>query len=288
MAPQGLAVTLNGRQTRLKWHRLRRARSEGEFSSAVMAAGLHSGASMELDLTIRADGGFVVLHDDTLDRETTATGPVNAHDKASLAGVHYRQTGLPLILSEDLSALLTTAHPAALLQFDMKDTLDAITDRGLDHLAYHFGQSSAPIIFSGGCPHLIAALAQRLPHLPRGIDPTDRLVEAWQTSGLTSLEPLLLPELRSTAAPDTCYLNWELVLRAQSQGLDLIALCHAEGVKVDAWTYTLADPAQGFSDREWDEFSTLVSLGADQITTDEALATEAAWTARQSGETNHD
>ena len=282
MATDGLAITLNGRQTRLKWHRLRRARSEGEFSSHVMAQGLQAGASMELDLTVRADGGFVVLHDDTLDRETTASGPVKCRDKASLAGAHYRHSGLPVILSEDLAALLTTAHPSALLQFDMKDDLDAISDRGLDHLADHFGQTSAPVIFSGGCPRLIAALAQRLPHLPRGIDPTDRLVDAWQTRGLNSLEGVLLPELRGLAAPDTCYLHWGLVLRAQAQGLDLIALCHAERVKVDAWTYTLANPASGFSDREWHEFHTLAALGADQITTDEAVATEAAWTARMS------
>ena len=76
------------------------------------------------------------------------------------------------------------------------------------------------------------------------------------------------------------------MLTTQALGLDLVALCHAEGVKVDAWTYNLADPA-GFSDAEWSEFSTLMAIGPDQITTDEAMATEAAWTARQLAETDH-
>lgn len=90
---------------------------------------------------------------------------------------------------------------------------------------------------------------------------------------------MLTAELRGATAPDTCYLSWELVLEAQARGLDLVALCHAEGVKVDAWTFTIADPA-GFSDAEWGQFSALMALGPDQITTDEAIATEAAWIAR--------
>ena len=49
---------------------------------------------------------------------------------------------------------------------------------------------------------------------------------------------------------------------------------------MDAWTFTLADPSGGFSDREWQDFAALMALRPDQITTDEALATEAAWQRR--------
>ena len=286
MVGNGLAISLSGREARLKWHRLRRSRAEPEFSVEVMRDGFLRGASMELDLRLRADGGFVVLHDAMLDRETTGAGPVIAEMAHDLAGVCYRQSGTPLILSEHLAALMPSAHPTALLQFDMKDDLEAIGARGVDHLADHFGQADAPIIFSGACVALIRALAEKLPHLRRGIDPTDRLQEVLRHQTVAAVAALLTTELRSATEPDTCYLSWELVLATQALGLDLVALCHAEGVKVDAWTYNLADPA-GFSDAEWSEFSTLMAIGPDQITTDEAMATEAAWTARQLAETDH-
>lgn len=286
MVGNGLAVSRSGRETRLKWHRLRRSRAEPEFSVEVMRDGFLRGASMELDLRLRADGGFVVLHDATLDRETTGVGAALDQTAQDLAVVRYRQSGTALTLSEHLAELMPSAHPNALLQFDMKDDLEAIGSRGLDHLTDHFGHSAAPIIFSGGCLSLIRALAERMPHLRRGIDPTDRLEEVLRDQSVAAAAELLTAELRGATEPDTCYLSWELVLATQSRGLDLVALCHAEGVKVDAWTYNLADPA-GFSDIEWRQFSSLMALGPDQITTDEAIATEAAWTARQLAGSDH-
>jgi hypothetical protein len=94
------------------------------------------------------------------------------------------------------------------------------------------------------------------------------------------MEAHLLNDLRGPTQPDTIYLAWQLLLDVKAQGLDLVALCQAEGKRVDAWTYTLVDPVGGFSDIEWSEFSALMDLKLDQITTDEAVATEAAWMKR--------
>lgn len=283
----GLQLGLGGRLTRLKWHRMRRSLADPEFGAAVMDEGFRLGASMELDLRVRADGGFVVIHDADLARETTGSGIVATHTAADLGAILYRQSGTPLILSEHLAGMMPSAHPAALLQFDIKDDLAAIGTAGVDHLADLFGHIAAPVIFSGGCADLIMALAQRLPHLPRGIDPTDRLVDIAQAHGMAATEAALLAELRAGSGPDTCYLNWEFLLAAAAQGLDLVALCHAENVRVDAWTYTLADPTNGFSGAEWAQVRALMALGVDQITTDEALATEAAWTAGSTANPDH-
>ncbi len=277
MAGTGLAISQGGRETRLKWHRLRRSAGDPEFSADVMAEGFRLGASMELDLRVRADGGFSVLHDADLTRETTGIGQVLLQTRADLAPLRYRQSGQPLILSEGLADLMPLAHPDALLQFDMKDDLATIGLRGLDHLVDLFGGSTAPIIFSGGCPFLMQSIAERLPRLRVGIDPTDRLVDTVQAQDFAAAGAALTAELRGGIAPDTCYLSWELLLWAQQSGLDLVALCHAEAVKVDAWTYNLAAPARGFSPPETVEFSALMALQPDQITTDEAVATQMAW-----------
>ena len=283
----GLSIADGAHKTRLKWHRLRTKLADPEFGSVVVAEGFRIGASMELDLRVRRDGGFVVVHDATLERETTGHGPVSEKSAADLTGVIYQQSQSPLILSENLASMMHSAHPDALLQFDMKDDLRTIGEKGLDHLVQVFGQTKAPIIFSGGCADLIQALATRLPHLPRGIDPSDRLFALAGQEGFAACEAALIAELRSGIRPDTCYLYWELVLAAKAIGPDLVAICHAEGVKVDIWTYTLTNPAAGFSDLEWAQFSALMALHPDQITTDEAIATEAAWAARK-GHMVHD
>ena len=276
----GLAITTDKSQARLKWHRLRQRVSDPEFGAAVMAKGFRLGASIALDLRVRADGGFAVLHDDTLERETDGHGPVRFWTAQTLAALSYNADPRPLMLSEDLAALMPSAHPEALLQFDMKDDLAAIGPRGIDHLTEHFAASGSPLIFSGACLDLIAAIAQRLPNAKRGIDPTDRIVALLETGHLADVEPALITEIQGKTAPDTVYLSWELLLHTRPLGLDLVALCHAEGVKVDAWTFTPHDAGNGLRATEWMDFRALVALQPDQITTDDAIAMATTWAAR--------
>lgn len=283
MDASGLEIRHDGHSTRLKWHRLRREMRDPLFSREVMTAGFEDGASMELDLRVRADGGFVVLHDAELEGETTGSGPIVSTTLEDLLAIRMRQDGRPLILSENLSAMMQTTHPKALLQFDMKDDYATIGERGLAHLTAHFSSTAASIIVSGACLDLIVAVKERLPHLKRGIDPTDKLIDVYRQDGLAAVERELLTDLRGPAEPDTVYLHWPLILRAKRDGLDLIDICRAEGRLVDAWTFTLKQPDAGFDDEEWASFSALMALKPDQVTTDEAPATARAWARRVAG-----
>lgn len=280
----GLQIEVPGFVTRLKWHRLRRSLADPEFGAAVMAEGFRLGASMELDLQVRGDGGFVVLHDDLLDRETTGTGPVARQGGAEIGALRYRMQDCAPILSEDLAGMLGQAHPEALLQFDMKNTWEEVGPLGVDHFADLFADRLDRIIVSGGSIPLIRALAERMPTLKRGYDPTDDLLDLWPLDGLAGVERHLLAVLRDAVKPDMVYLQWEMVVEAARHGFDMVALAHAEGVQVDAWTHKMASPSQGFSDAEWVEFAALMALLPDQITTDEPVATEAAWAARVGGQ----
>ncbi len=280
---EGLEITHEGHRTRLKWHRLRRRMSDPLFSADVMAEGFALGASMELDLRVRADGGYVVLHDAEFEGETTGTGPIATKTVGQLDGIRMRDGKRPLLLSEDLSGMLRAAHPQALLQFDMKDDYDVIGERGMAHLAGHFRDIAASVIFSGSSLALIVAVKEQMPHLKRGIDPSDKLTEIYQRQGLKAVEADLLADLNGPTEPDTVYLYWPLILQAAKDGLDLIGLCHDEGKIVDAWTFTLRDPENGFSEAEWRDFSALMALKPDQVTTDEAPATERAWVKRMAG-----
>jgi glycerophosphoryl diester phosphodiesterase len=277
---QGLEILHEGQRTRLKWHRLRKQFADPLFSAEVMAEGFAAGASMELDLRVRADGGFVVLHDEELEGETTGYGPIAEKSVSDLSGILMQEGNRPLILSEDLAAMMQSTHPAALLQFDMKDDYEAIGTRGIEHLAAHFRDIAASVIVSGGSLDLIVAVKEKLPHLLRGIDPTDKLYDLRENKGWKAVEAELRADLRGPTEPDTVYLHWPLILDAANEGLDMIALCQDEGKRVDAWTFTLKDPEAGFSEAEWRSFSALMALKPDQVTTDEAPATERAWRQR--------
>lgn len=273
----GLGIAHQGRFTRLKWHRLRRSLKDPLFSAGVMAEGFRLGASTELDLRVRADGGFVVLHDEDLEGETTGHGPIRATLPEAIRGLTLLEGGHPPILSEDLATMLEAAHPDALLQFDMKDELAVIGARGMDHLAAYFASAGSSIIVSGADLDLIVAVKQRLPDLKRGIDPTDKLMEIYRGQGLKAVEADLRDDMAGPTEPDTIYLAWQLVLQAAKDGLDLIGLCHDAGRLVDAWTFNLKNPDAGFDDEEARDFAALMALKPDQITTDEPVATERAW-----------
>lgn len=245
------------------------------FSASVLTDGCRLGASMELDLRARADSGFAVLHDAALGEETDGSGEIRSLSRADLASLRHRDAPRPILVSEDLADLLTASHPEALVQFDMKDDLAVIGQRGVDHLADHFGSTGTTLIISASCPKLMFALAQRLPAVRRGIDPTDKLVAIHHRDRLAAVEAELSRDLRGPVEPDTVYLAWELILRAAGEGLDLIALCQAEGRKVDAWTVTPASP-DGLTAAEAATLRRLLALGPDQITTDEALLLERA------------
>ncbi|MDR9804036.1 glycerophosphodiester phosphodiesterase [Rhizobium hidalgonense] len=277
---QGLEISHLGHRTRLKWHRLRKRFADPLFSAEVMAEGFAAGASMELDLRVRADGGFVVLHDEELEGETTGHGPIAEKSIGDIGDIRMKEGDRPLILSEDLAAMLQSAHPAALLQFDMKDDYGAIGARGIEHLAAHFRDIAASVIVSAGSLDLIVAVKEKIPNLMRGIDPTNKLGDIGQASGWKAVETELRADLRGPTEPDTIYLHWQLILDAANGGLDMIALCQDQGKRVDAWTFTLKDPEAGFSEEEWRNFQALMALKPDQITTDEAPATERAWSRR--------
>ncbi len=279
----GLQIENDGHPIRLKWHRLRRQLSDPLFSLDVMRAGFALGASMELDLRVRADGGFVVLHDEDLEGETTGRGRISRKSLDELHDIYMRDGERPLTFSEDLALMLQSAHPDALLQFDMKDDYEVIGEKGIAHLAAHFQDMNASVIVSGHCLDLIVAVKEKLPHLLRGIDPTDKLVDIYRQEGLRAVEKSLLADISGPTEPDTIYLQWSLLLQAERDGLDMVSLCRSEGKRVDAWTFTLKNPAGGFSNEEWRDFSALMALKPDQITTDEAPATKLAWSRRTTG-----
>lgn len=262
-------IERDGHRTWLKWHRARRRATDPVFTGERIIEAMRLGASIEVDLVIHADHGCAVLHDRTLERETTGTGRVRDTSAAALRQLHLRDNdGRPIdakvMLLEDLCALLAreTVHPDALLQLDFKENLNALTPQ----IVTGFGASVSPIagsvILSGGDFDAIAQLAGSAPGLRTGYDPChhDTLAEL-QANGHY---PDFIKNALATA-PDAgmIYLAYEIVLAAEDAGVDIIAPIHAAGRRVDAWTINRVTP------QSTDAVERLLRLKVNQITTDD-------------------
>lgn len=271
-----IAVERNGHRTWLKWHRGRRRAGDPAFTGARILEGMAMGASVEVDLVIHADHGCAILHDLSLERETTGTGLVRQTSAAALRALHLRGDDgavLPdrVMLLEDLCALLV-AHPPhkdALLQLDFKEDLAALDPETVAN----FGTSIKPIaphvMLSGAALDAISLLTQTTQMLRHGYDPC--YGEPLRRLQADKNYPRFITEaLHAAPEADFIYLHHEIVLAADRAGFDMIGAVHEAGRKVDAWTIQSVD-FQSLSKVE-----RLLALKADQITTDDPEGLAAA------------
>ena len=275
---EGVALHCSGHDIRLKWHRLRRRRSDPIFTGKRLAEGLALGASMEVDVRVHAGEGLVVLHETSLEPETTGAGLVSAASPEYLRGLRIRgddgaPTDDPVLLLDDLAGLMHgTVAPGALVQLDFKETLDRLTPRTIDSFAAVLGDVGGNIILSGGDWAAVKRLAEGVAGLRKGYDPCDlpeagRLASAADVAAFVALTERIAPEA------DMIYLAYPLVLGASALGYDIVDAFHRHGQTVDAWT---------FSTDHADAAASLLKLAecrVDQITTDEPIRLEEFWKA---------
>ena len=133
-----ISIDRQGHRTWLKWHRAKRKASDPVFTGKRILEGMRLGASVEVDLVVHADRGYAVLHDLSVERETTGTGKVAELSAAELRSFYLRgEDGVPLdehvMLLEDLAALLAQGglHSDALLQLDYKEDWKVLDEAAL-------------------------------------------------------------------------------------------------------------------------------------------------------------
>jgi glycerophosphoryl diester phosphodiesterase len=266
--PEPVALISGGHRCRLKWHRGRRHATDIAFNPDRIAQGLAAGAAVEIDLNPLACGGWAVLHDDTLDRETTGTGPVAAITTDALRALRLRDndgrpTDLPVATLAALAEALATAEitPGGHLQLDLKVGIEALTDTNVAGFARSVAPVAAHMILSGGDAAAVLRLAERS-GVGIGYDPCHEaemidLVRSRDFDGFTARAIAAMPEARIV------YLHRGLVAFADSCGADLIAPFRARGQEVDVYTIPDASAAN------LAEVRRLIALRADQITTDD-------------------
>ncbi|MCC5974778.1 MAG: glycerophosphodiester phosphodiesterase [Rubellimicrobium sp.] len=269
-----VAIVLGGHRCRLKWHRGRRHADDIAFSPARIEQGLAAGASVEIDLNPLACGGWAVLHDATLDRETTGTGPVAGLGADELARLRLRANdGTPSDLQvatlADLSqALAGRIGAGGLLQLDLKVGAEALSAANIAGFAAAVGPMAGQMILSGGDAAAVLRLA-RQSGVAVGFDPCHEaasldLMRRGQFDSFVDDALTAMPEAQ------IIYLERHLVDFAEARGVNLIAPFRAAGREVDV--YTFRDAGSG----SLDGIRRAAALGADQVTTDDPAAVAAA------------
>ncbi|MFN4010573.1 MAG: glycerophosphodiester phosphodiesterase [Pannonibacter sp.] len=276
-ARAAVALDRDGHRTWLKWHRGRIQPLDAEFGPARISLGMRLGASVEIDLTAHAGGGFAVLHDETLERSTTGSGRVRDTQPDALRQLFLRDgtgaaTDQHVMLLSDLAALVAgeTAHPDAVLQLDMKDTSATITPADIDAFVRDVAPVARHMLLSGGDPVAIAALSEAIPDLGIGHDPCHDAVMLDLLRGGDDRR-FVADALTASPRATMIYLDHRLVLAAADRGENLAARFQDAGRKVDAYTIREIGPETRPLVEQ------LLALGVDQITTDDALGLSAAF-----------
>lgn len=264
-----LYLIRNGHRTWLKWHRGRRRASDPVFTGARILEAMRLGASVEVDLVVTGDKGMAVLHDLTLDRETTGHGPVAATSDATIRELQLRgNDGSPIadrvMLLDDLCRLMADGkvHPDALLQLDYKEDETVLDARALDNFARATTPVTRNMIVSSGSARAVAMLTGAVPGMRSGFDPSDETRFKAALAG-GKLQGFVDQAVAALDGTDLIYLYWEIVTGAADAGFDIVDAFHKHGKRIDAWTIREASAAMK------PVVARLLELRVDQITTDD-------------------
>lgn len=295
------AIPFAGRRVLLKYHQLLSGTGAHPPNSVsalreVLAGGAEA---IEFDVHAIADGHYLLIHDDTLDRETTGTGKVAHSTAASVHALHLRGSDEAPALLEDFVPLLAAHRRQLKVQVDLKDAFPLSAEEGGGFL-----RAIAPLSTNTHLSVVVGCMGDWNLRTLRRLDPTlavgldillyldvpvpefPRLPLRVNVYGYLDDHPLgyaptlqvsdyLVDRLESvfTLVPEAreVYLRAEFILKAIADGvnpIDVVRRKLGAGVLVDAWTLN-ADQA-----RAGETLHSLLRAGVDQITTDSAQQLE--------------
>jgi glycerophosphoryl diester phosphodiesterase len=290
-------IRFRGREVLLKYHRL--LSGTGAWAPNSMEAlgeVLEGGAAViEIDVRLAADGRFVLLHDSTLERETSGVGPVDRIGSEDFRALRLRGSDSRGITFDDAVERLLRVERPLKLQIDLKEARP-LSDAAIDTLLQGIGRLEANpgLRVVVGCladwnlralrrvqPDLavgldfafhLDAVVDELPRLPTRVGAYGYLDDhplayerVWDVARY--LEDRFAAMIAQVPGAAEYYLRKELLARALADGFDPIAYLHRHrpGCLVDVWTIDPDTP-----EREAALFQALAA-GCDQITTNLAV-----------------
>ncbi len=218
--------------TRPLAHRALHDKTQGrpENSAAAVRAAVAAGYGIEIDVQPSRDGVAMVFHDETLDRLTDETGPVNARTAADLSAIRLRHgdEGIPT-----LAQVLGIVGGRVPLLIEIKDQdgqmgpLETPLEQAVARDLARYGGPVAVMSFN---PHCVARMAVVCPDIPRGLT-----TSAWDPAVWAPVAPDICARLRDIPDYDrvaACFISHE----AADLGRGRVATLKAAGATVLCWT----------------------------------------------------
>ena len=244
-----------------------------EAIQASLAAGA---AFIEVDVNALADSDYLLGHEAELEAETSGQGQVIECPSRQARSFFIKHAGVitkyPVALLSDVVALFLKSNQPAYLQLDYKNVIPFASDEPLHRLIQLIEPLENRVIVSSGADWQLRKLRKIAPWLNLGLDIMWYI--SWQPAG----EPrdprdfpkqlgaygyyddhILSTEVHWTAAeylrdrceslvrivPDVCafYLEHHLIAQSLRDGFNWAEALHQEGIKLDAWTMDVTNPA---------------------------------------------
>ncbi|MFG1419193.1 glycerophosphodiester phosphodiesterase family protein [Xanthobacter sp. V0B-10] len=136
-----------------------------ENTPSAVDAAVRAGFAIEVDLQLSADGVPMVFHDSTLERLTTAEGPLRARTAAQLQALPFRATADRMMRLDDLLARVDGRVPLVIELKSARTPATALAARAAARVAAYGG----PAALMSFDPRLLAVVRREAPAVPRGI-----------------------------------------------------------------------------------------------------------------------
>jgi glycerophosphoryl diester phosphodiesterase len=270
-------------------------------SLEAIRACLDAGAAfIEIDITALADADYLLVHDPTLESETTGQGEVGACSLAASAGLYFKgadgaATPYRVPRLGEVVALMT-AHPATTrIQLDFKNVFPFADDEPLRRLVRLVEPLGSCAIVSSGADWQLRRMRRLAPWLELGLDVhyyidlrgADETIDPrippyrlgaygyWDdhplaTARFYSMAEYLWDRCATLAGlvpgATTFYINHHLITRSLDDGFNWAEAAHEHGIRLDAWTMDAHNPAAAVNAPR------LLAAGVDQFTTNTPTA----------------
>ncbi len=167
------------------------AHGRPENSRAAVQAAIAAGYGIEIDVQLSSDGQAMVFHDETLERLTAQSGPLNLYAAADLANIPLLggREGIPT-LPEILS--LVAGQTPILIEIKDQQGQMGPTDGRLERaVAKALAGYAGDVAIMSFNPHSVAWMADISPEVPRGLT-----TSAYDHDDWVPLQPAVCDVLR--------------------------------------------------------------------------------------------
>lgn len=269
-------------------------------SLEAIRACLDAGAPfIEIDIMALAADDYLLVHDDTLQSETTGSGAVREATIEQIRPLFFKTKGVPtsfhVPLLSEVVALFMDHKTSARLQLDYKDVIPFSSDEPLRRLIRMIEPLGERVIVSTGADWQLRRLRKLADWLELGFDiqfyidwrrpsdPIDPRVPPFRAGAYGYWDDHLLAtqrvwstteylaercEILATQMPriSTFYIDHHLLAQSLDDGFNWAEGLHNFGIKLDAWTLDADNPIAVVNAQR------LLAAGVDQFTTNTPAA----------------